>query len=368
MNRIPARSLLLLGSTALALAAGEVLFRAFEPPTRPGKVVLYAANGQRLPGGEIAYFAARKAEYEQNVNLEIEAPHGLLQANFHQSMAYEDPKPRWDYFDEHGGVAIDTNSLGFRDLEFPAEKRPGEFRALAIGDSFTFGQGVRLDLTWPQVLERDLRALRGEPVEVINAGFACGPGITTPDGYDRWLEAQGIRLDPDLVIVGLCLNDLGYDVPMLSYEQVPSTPVLGGFSHLLDYLVWTWKVRTEPRNRLDVCRSLREHPEQWRGTQRGLLAMRDLLAARGIPFVVAVFPMLSELGPDYPYQPLHDEVERFCRANGILRVDLRHAFDGYREEDLWVHFCDQHPNHVGHAIMAGAILAFLDEKGLVPAR
>lgn len=362
------RLLLLIAALVLAALAGEGLIRLFAPPLRPGTVVLYAANGQRVPGGEIAYFAARKQEFESTLNAELLPPHGLLQANLKHRMGYVDPKPRWDYFDSEGCIAVDVDSLGFRDLEFAADKAPGEFRVLALGDSFTFGQGVRLDLTWVQVLEATLRREHDYPVEVINAGFAAGPGITSPDGYDRWLADQGIRLAPDVVVVGLCLNDLGDDVLMLSYKPVASRPVLGGYSKLLDFLVWTCRARTQPRQRIDVCKGVHEHPERWQGTQRGLLAMQQLLQARGVPLVVAVFPMLSELGPDYPYQELHGLVDQFCIRHGIRHVDLRHAFDGRDEQGLWVHFCDQHPNHIGHRIMAQWIHDYLVREGLVPQR
>lgn len=370
MPRSPLRRrlLLLAGATAVALLLAELLFRAVEPPTRPGQVVLYAANGQRVPGGEILYFGARMLETDGELNSELQEPHGMLQANLRQSMGYENPKPRWPYFDHNGAVALDTNHLGFRDLEFAAVKPAGEFRVLALGDSFTFGQGVRLDLIWPQLLEATLRGELARPVEVINAGFAAGRGVRSPDGYDRWLAAHGIRLQPDLVLVGLCLNDLGDSVPMLSYVPLPAQPVLGGFSHLLDYLVWSVRVRATPKQRVDPCAGVREHPEQWQGTQRGLLAMQELLAGHGVPLVVAVFPMLSELGDGYPYGPLHDLAVAFCREHGIRCVDLRHVFDGHDDMELWVHFADQHPNHVGHRLMAAAIHDYLVSERLLPAR
>ena len=84
----------------------------------------------------------------------------------------------------------------------------------------------------------------------------------------------------------------------------------------------------------------------------------------GVPLVVAIFPMLSELD-HYPYERLHTMARDFCRDAGIRCVDLRHVFDGHVERDLWVDDTDQHPNDVGQRLMAEAILAYLRSERLV---
>ena len=56
---------------------------------------------------------------------------------------------------------VRINSLGYRGANFPAEKRPGEFRVLAVGDSFTYGDFVDNGETLPARLEEALRARCG---------------------------------------------------------------------------------------------------------------------------------------------------------------------------------------------------------------
>ncbi len=55
-----------------------------------------------------------------------------------------------------------TNSRGYRDLERSPTPPDGVRRALALGDSFTWGAGVEFDDAWPQRLERGLKRRRGE--------------------------------------------------------------------------------------------------------------------------------------------------------------------------------------------------------------
>src|SRR5262249_23248511 len=181
-------------------AAGETAVRLLLSDPQPWAIL--APNGERIPGSEIAHFAAHMDEYERNVNRDLQQPHGHLLP--HQSLFYQYPNSRWAYFDANHCVRVDINSLGFRDDEFAVDKQAGELRILAIGDSFTHGEGVQLADSWPQVLERELGRTHRGPVQVINAGFATG--YNCPDGYDKWLASDGLRFHPDLVIVGLCLN------------------------------------------------------------------------------------------------------------------------------------------------------------------
>jgi len=96
-----------------------------------------------------------------------------------------------------------TNSKGFRDTrEFAYEKPPGIFRVLVLGDSHTQGFEVRQEATYAAIAERALAA-RGGKVEVINAGVA---GFGTAEEL-VFLENEGARYHPDLVVLGFFAND-----------------------------------------------------------------------------------------------------------------------------------------------------------------
>ncbi len=95
------------------------------------------------------------------------------------------------------------NGDGFRDRWHSPEKADPEPRVICLGDSVTFGAEIPADQAYPQVLERRLRS-RGQWVDVMNAGM---PGWSTRQeriAYTRILR----RYRPDLVILGVCLNDI----------------------------------------------------------------------------------------------------------------------------------------------------------------
>lgn len=109
----------------------------------------------------------------------------------------------WQRSDEYESY-ITINSKGLRDVERPYAKPEGVFRVLMLGDSFVEGLQVAQDKTLPVQLEAQLRQRLNSPVEVINAGVSrYGTGNSL-----LFLEAEGLRYDPDLVIYAFYPNDV----------------------------------------------------------------------------------------------------------------------------------------------------------------
>jgi hypothetical protein len=96
-----------------------------------------------------------------------------------------------------------TNARGLRDTrDFAYDKPPGVLRVLAVGDSHTQGYEVAQDETFAAVLERYLRG-RGRDAEVLNAGVS---GFSNAEEL-AWLEHEGFRYAPDVVVLGFFAND-----------------------------------------------------------------------------------------------------------------------------------------------------------------
>lgn len=96
-----------------------------------------------------------------------------------------------------------TNSLGGRGPEVAAQAPAGTLRVVALGDSFTFGQGVEEEDTWPMVAGATMVA-GGRPVEVLDFGV---PGHGTPQSV-ALLERRLLPLEPDVVLLAVFANDL----------------------------------------------------------------------------------------------------------------------------------------------------------------
>lgn len=99
-------------------------------------------------------------------------------------------------------VPIEVNADGFRDAEFREARVQGTERIAFLGDSVTFGAGVAAHERFSDRLRRDGDG--GPPRETLNLAV---------NSYSSWHYAQQARhvvprFAPDLVVVGLCLNDL----------------------------------------------------------------------------------------------------------------------------------------------------------------
>ena len=97
------------------------------------------------------------------------------------------------------GQQLDTNSQGYRDHEFRAERTLSVPRIVAVGSSITLGGGVDLADSYPKVLERLLTKKRGAPVEVMNCGV-----LAYPTAMRFGLAAElGRSYHPDIQIIEL---------------------------------------------------------------------------------------------------------------------------------------------------------------------
>lgn len=96
-----------------------------------------------------------------------------------------------------------TNEQGFRNLESVSySKRPKEIRILVLGDSHTFGYEVDQEQTYAAITEKRLRD-QGLDATVINAGLS---GTGTGEQL-VFLEQEGMRYQPDFVVLGFFSND-----------------------------------------------------------------------------------------------------------------------------------------------------------------
>jgi hypothetical protein len=261
------------------------------------------------------------------------------------------------------------NARGYRDLERAIPKPAGVRRAVCLGDSFTWGVGVLFDDTWPQRLERLLARERGERWEAVNLGE---PGLNTVQEASK-LAAEGLAYQPDVVVVGYVLNDSEDENAaerrtaewVEDQRQRASRPAsLLERSALVRLVGGRLRATVENRKRVTGFRAM--YSEDYTGWQAGRTALRAIAGMcreRGVPLVVAVFPLFGNaLDDGYPFAELHAKVAHAATEAGARVVDLLPQYRGLDWHGLVVDGAnDEHPNEVAYRIASQAIVRAVDE-------
>ncbi|MGH7151859.1 MAG: SGNH/GDSL hydrolase family protein [Planctomycetota bacterium] len=272
---------------------------------------------------------------------------------------------------------VRVNSLGFRGKEFRTEKQPGVFRYVALGDSVTFGFGVREEDLFSARVAADLAAeAHPRRFEAVNAGV---PGFSSLQGL-RHLEARVLPLRPDLVSVFFGWND-GWRTSVPDADWIER---LGGTRVVLEssrvYALFRrgagfLRRRLLP-DRPPEARPLvpRVPPEQY---EANLLAIFQSIRRAGATPILLTAP--ASFGPDRPPEAYFQEDWTVPRAD-LEPLRLRYAEAARRAAaaaSVTVADCARlvpadpalfyedgyHPRAEGHRAIAEVVLRAVREAG-----
>lgn len=300
------------------------------------------------------------------------------------------------------GVPVQINALGLRDVEIENPKPPGTVRILGLGDSVTFGYGVRLEETYLKVLESELNAgaPSGARYQVVNAGIEG----TALDFYYEVLRSLVPLLEPDLVIVGITLNDItdyrrriqgteGREFSNRSLVRRLNTFLLfhsqsyfAGYLNLKSTLYRFGVLDFNREHWYDVdilTGGFDRHQEAWSSSREALSNIIALARDRKAAVLFAVFPMevqldqsslewyRGELRMAVTAEALRGEPQhalvRFGESVGVPVLDLLPAFRAAGQTGLFLRGRTMsadpvHPSALGHRIAGHALFRLLREE------
>ncbi|MBI3447681.1 MAG: SGNH/GDSL hydrolase family protein [Acidobacteria bacterium] len=310
-------------------------------------------------------------------------------------------------------IKDEINSRGLRDVEHSLEKQPGAKRILVLGDSFMYGEGVRVQETMARRLEGLL-----DGVEVINAGVR---------GYDLGQEYLSYKhrnrsYGPDLVLLAFFINDLapdsfldavdGADGVPLRYVTKPDylarhtdrtagasrgslTAWLRSHSMLYVLLRDRWDEMVSRREERRAKPSIREQepvpyvvafratpadgsiPEPWRRAYRILDALKGEVVADGAKLAIVMVPAPWQISEENWNQWVawlgvepttlsrrhpQEMVQAWCSQTGTACHDLIPAFENGERARLYFRH-EYHWSPEGHALAARAVADFLRSAG-----
>jgi hypothetical protein len=270
-------------------------------------------------------------------------------------------------------------------LEWPAmaevaaaldRPKPEEvYRIVVIGDSFTWGDGVHAEDSYPLRLRTRLASLlEGRRLEVV---------VWSQLGWNTHQEVHSLlpaldRLAPDALILGYCLNDAEptslEERQALRREKLdvwfagPADNWLHRNSRLYQRAaqsLFHLRSRTEMRAYYE---GLYGDSEGWAAGRAALSALHRAAGRHRARAMVAIFPVFdSDMNERYAYRGLHQVVAEAVRAAGLEALDLLPAFEGVEGRRLPViPYADPHPDELAHRIAADALIDYLVDHDWVP--
>ncbi len=240
-------------------------------------------------------------------------------------------------------VEVKINQQGFRERPLDQITKDSP-KTLVIGDSFCFGQGVRRQDRFSDILAKQLNQ------HLVNL---CLPAEAI-DGIDEILKNH-LPLFPHVqrVLYAFTLNDPIWDEAIGSPDKFISDFMQlreenwSHHSYALRWILRRFQNAKQTKMAEEWYQKLYDNDSGWPRTKNFLIEINQLARSKDSELVLVIFPLFHKL-KQYPFRNIHEKLKDFCRANGIKYLDLLPIFEGEDEEKLWVHPTDFHPNHIAH--------------------
>ena len=283
---------------------------------------------------------------------------------------------------------IKTNSQGLRDVEHSLKKEEGTLRILGLGDSFTFGWGVKLEESFLKQLETSLTRETNRNVEAINAGVP-GYGL---NHYYIYLKNIGIKYQPDIVVLSYFVDDLPTSLQeeLQPYEESfhERLQYKGGILHRSRFYNFITSAAAIIRVRnhasvVDHIRNMEVRRVAWARYENPLLVkeggkgaetialleefltqIKAITAANHATLVMMFIPDISHLyHPEY--QNINGVLRQLTTKLDIPFVDMTPIFESSKDLSTYYLFPkDAHTNVRGHQAMASALTELICKNAL----
>jgi hypothetical protein len=276
-------------------------------------------------------------------------------------------KPNLSNARARGLAIINTDSLGLRSKtagERYAPHQDKEFRIALVGDSVTFGEGVRnTEETFPQVLEETLNQRQGAlRVKVFN--FAAS-------AYSVRVMAATLRhrmflVQPDLVLMAIVPADFNLSrTPSVDAWGYLTDNKLSGFLprdsslrpvlrkiHLLYLLRDIIYPRLSHERSAEQILEAGELPDSY----AHIVEFKELALQHQRPYSIILLPSRNSNFGNVPSQ-LH--------LDGIPFVDLSFLRDEFTQDQFYASKFDSHPSAPVHKRIGESLAAYILENNFM---
>ena len=255
---------------------------------------------------------------------------------------------------------IRYNEHGYRDYEYSLKKPEGIFRVLVLGDSQTFGHGIKdLKDTWVKKLEAKLQKEgRNASIEVLNIS---GPGWNS-DTHLYELFKNGFKFNPDLVILAYAHNDIPFPTSVnCNSSDRKITPNINIFqssklASFIDFRINRLLEKVGEKPSYFDCLNQAYGSIGWEMNKFYLDMMGLALSIKKIHFMITVIPIIHQLDDDYPLIGAHKKLKEFSHQRRIEFLDFyERGFKNLDADILRISESDHHLNLEANTIVADTL-------------
>jgi len=248
------------------------------------------------------------------------------------------------------GKYVKINSYGMRSKEISTDK--DVYRIAFIGDSITFGWGVELNESYPEVLGEYIEKDQHIKVEILNFGV---PGYVSLQEYTV-LKNKVINYSPDLIIIGNFLSSPD-NIWNLYQTSIPISPSIKIFfkerSCTYNFLQSKLNIFLNKAGKIDKSPYINlynKSSEEWKNYKDVLGKISAISKDNNIPVVTLILPNWYNLNESYEFKEIHNLLNMTLSENNLHPIDTYPELSGINAGDYSIEHV--HPNAEGHKLLA----------------
>jgi lysophospholipase L1-like esterase len=244
------------------------------------------------------------------------------------------------------------NSFGMMDTEKDLKKKKNTLRVLFLGDSVTANGQI------PKLLEAGLnKNSSSAKYEVWN----CAVGGYQVSQYGKYLKTRALLFKPDIILIGLCLNDFSYSMPVVYktrrgefyeyYNAVPRmtryffSPLLFKDSFLYRYVFFTFE------NILKITETNKGRDFQVTEGSYWMRKIKAFAEQNHLKLRVAIYPYLMPLSQYTADQRI--QYESMLAVLKDIKLDYTDLVALFRDKDLRAVRKKENPEDYLHPDISG---------------
>ena len=250
-----------------------------------------------------------------------------------------------------------SNSLGMRDKEYNIKKPKNIFRIVVLGDSITmYGK-------YTDFLEDNLNEYFDDNIEVWNCSIG-GHGVKE---YYYNLNYRSIKYDPDMLIIGFCLDDFSPVRVMFKTKDGekhcyrPFQINKGNFDNFLYCHSNFYRIVLSNIERNYIKRYA---PSPQKYGREYLGRIKDIALRKNIPLFGIIFPYYIPGSEEMAqYKVIKNVIEEldieYIDLHKIFTRESRISYLDRPEEDV------VHPNENAHKVVADVLMKYIIDNRLI---